>query len=192
VNGVIALSGQAGGRKTQMIFQLIIPIACSILILYSIFRDKYKRKHLGNIIMKVKLSAIYYLWIIVVILAWVFISYRLIIRFNGFDLSIASNLETFSLILAMELVYLLAGIKGCISIIVSREIREKGITLAGWIINYSDIRGIHWLNEKKIQLNYDPGVVYIFNRQFKVKWVINDNQIADLKQIFQEKYYDSF
>ena len=66
----------------------------------------------------------------------------------------------------MELVYLLIGLKASISIIVSREIREKGITLAGCIINYSDIRGIHWLNEKKIQINYDPGVVYIFNRQY--------------------------
>jgi len=151
-----------------------------------------KRKRLGKVIMKVKRSAIHYLWIIIIVLAWGFIVYRLINRFKGIDLSIPSNLYEFSLIIAMELVYLLVSIKGCISLIVSREFRERGITLAGPIINYSDIRGLHWLNENKIQINYDPNVVYIFNRQFKVKWVVKDSQITKLKQILQEKYYDSF
>lgn len=175
-----------------MIFQLIILIACQIVILYSILRDMKKRKQLGNILMKLKLNIVSYIYIIAAVLAWIFISYLLINRFNGLDLSIASNLETFIMIIAMELVYLLVTIKGCIGLIVSREIREKGITLAGPIINYSDIRGLHWLNEEKLQINYDPNVVYLFNRQFKVKWVVKENQIAELKQIFQEKYYDSF
>lgn len=189
---MIALSGQAGGRKTQMIFLVTVLIALSLVVVYSIFRDLFKRKQLGNIIMKVKYDIQSYLLILLMVISGIVVVYITISRVNLYILSDFYGIKEISLVIANSTVYMFIYMKLCIGIITSKEIREKGITLARCIINYSDIRGIHWLNEKKIQINYDPGYVSVFNRQFKEKWVVKDNQIAELKQIFQEKYYDSF
>jgi len=89
-------------------------------------------------------------------------------------------------------VYLAIYISGLFKIMTSREIREKGITLAGWSINYSDIRGLHWLSENKLQINYDPNVIYVFYRQFKEKWIIRDDQLDELKAHLEEHYHKPF
>lgn len=175
-----------------MIFGFIILIACNVLVVWSIFRDIIKRKHLGDILLKVRLGVLYYLWIIFFILSWIVIAFLLINRFKGLDLNIVFNLETLSLILAQEFVYLLVGAKFSLRIITAREIRETGITLGRWTINYCDIRKLEWLSENKLKITYDPGIAYLFYRQFKEKWSVKDDQIVELKKLLQEKYYDSF
>ena len=173
-----------------MIFLVTVLIALSLVIIYSIFRDLFKRKRLGPIIMKVKSDIQSYLMIVILMIAGIALICFTVFRVNQYIVSEYYGIKEISWLIANCTLYMLIYLKLCIRIITSREIRERGITLAGWIIEYSDIRGIHWLNENKLQINYDPDVVYLFSKQFKEKWVVPDNQVAELKQHLNKGYYE--
>ena len=175
-----------------MIFLLVVQIVLGILLICSIFREQYKREQLGKIIMKLKHGIQIYLMLILLLVAGIILVYLTVKRVNLYRLSDYYGIKEIGWYITNCAVYLLMFLKLWIRALLSGEIRDEGIILTGWIINYSDIRGLLWLSEKKIRINYDPDVVYVFNRQFKETWIVQDDQIAELKQVLQEKYYDAF
>lgn len=175
-----------------MIFLILVLVTLNIVLVYSIFRDMHKRKQLGNIIFKLKHGIKSYLLTIFLVLAGVIVVYFSVKRVNQYSMSEFYGIKEIVWVIANSVVYMIMYIKLYIRVFTSGEIRDKGITMTNLPISYADIRGINWLSENKVQINYDPDIVYLFNRQFKEKWVVQDNQIVELKQLLQKKYYDVY
>lgn len=161
-------------------------------MIYSILKDLSKRKQLGNIIMKVKYSTQSYLLFLIIIAVGIFVIYSTAFRVNQYAMSDYYGIKEIGWLITNGIFYLSLYLKLCLRIVTSREVRENGITLDRGAINYSDIRGLHWISDKKLQINFDPNVVYIFNRQYKEKWVVRDDQVDELKKHFNNKYYEAF
>lgn len=173
-----------------MIAALIIISICNIAIIYSMYSYLRKRIALGDVLMKVKMRKIYFLLMILFslfgIALLVFITVR---RLNYFSSSEWYPTMDSILFAASELVYIILILKGLIQAFAYRELRETGIVLSGIILEYSDIRGINWVKDNKIEINYK---MRILNRVFKECWVIKDEQITELKQLLKDKYFDAY
>lgn len=170
-----------------MVFLNMVLLILCFIIIRSIVLNLYRRKQLGNIKMKIKLGFLSYLLILFTVIACMVTAYFLIIIVKKFISSDSYGVKEIIWVILNSTLYTLIYSKIFISMITSREIREKGITFTQGVANYSGIKSIYWLNEKKVQINYDPKVEHAFNREFKEKWVVRYNQIDELKHFLDRK-----
>ncbi|MCK5757980.1 MAG: hypothetical protein KAH14_02725 [Clostridiales bacterium] len=172
-----------------MIYAIILFVILTLLTVYSIVREELKRRQLGNTIMKVNLGIKNYLSIAIWLVLAFIVVYFIINGFYEYNLNADNGILRFGWSLTINSMIFLAIINGLIRLAKSREIREKGVSFAGFIIYYSDLKSINWLDENKIEITYSNNVS---KRLFKEKWTVKDYQVTELKRILQEKYYDSF
>jgi len=172
-----------------MIYAIVLFIVLGLLTVYSTVREEHKRKQLGNIIIKIKLGIVTYLSITIWLVIASAVVYSIINGFHKYNLNDDYSMLKFGWVLTMNSMIFLGTINGLIRLVKSRELREKGISFAGWVINYSEIKGLNWLRENKIEIAYSNNFT---KRLLKEKWIVKDDQIAELKQVLQEKYYDAF
>lgn len=170
-----------------MMFFIIVLTALVCLLIYSVVKYLRKRRQLGEVIFKANPG--FAEWLVMglsVIMAGAMIAYVVIMVRKHAQSAWYDWVDTTYIIMSFS-VYLVLLIRGCISAVTSFEIREKGITLNGWAAEYADVRGVDWLNEKKVQINFDPGHSLFLNRQFKVKKTFKDEHIDEVKRFLSEK-----